>query len=532
MSPALHTFSSAKLRLDSRPAEEVERLRACAVAADESGMTFDLNSPCYRELVGKSAGWNPSMPARGLGDLVAKATSAVGIKPCAECKRRQEKLNRLFRFRRADAEPPPPLESRLAVGITAFLRPRCLERLHASIRARYPKVPIVIADNGDRPASISDPLTTYHTLPFDCGLSAARNHLIDHTETPYLLVLEEDFIFTPETKLEAFADVLDSDPAVGIVGGPLRNPATGVTDDYACDFDVFREVLNIVPARGPWRATMAGTSYRHCHQTFNFLMARRECLADHRWPDGLPLGEHFRYFVDVMKAGKWRVAFTRGCRADHDSASEREGTYGEKRRRASGYFREALRPHGLKSHTSHPALRFGRGQPPQTPDLVILGVGHSGTSVTARMLHALGWRAGDADAEYAESVAVRRLNDQAAAAGHLDALAAVKALESMPRPWCIKDPRFVETLPQWLCVLAPYEPMLVLLEREADAVRASHERRGELSPEGTVRAGRTVEEAQARAREMYDAWPWAKKAVRYEDVAAAAGMFSPPVPAQ
>lgn len=30
---------------------------------------------------------------RGLGDLVASATNAVGIAPCAPCKRRQEWLN-------------------------------------------------------------------------------------------------------------------------------------------------------------------------------------------------------------------------------------------------------------------------------------------------------------------------------------------------------------------------------------------------------------------------------------------------------
>lgn len=32
----------------------------------------------------------------GLGDLVAKATSAVGIKPCAPCQKRQAQLNGMF----------------------------------------------------------------------------------------------------------------------------------------------------------------------------------------------------------------------------------------------------------------------------------------------------------------------------------------------------------------------------------------------------------------------------------------------------
>lgn len=38
---------------------------------------------------------------RGVGDLVSKATSAIGIKPCDDCKKRQAWLNRLFPF--ADA---------------------------------------------------------------------------------------------------------------------------------------------------------------------------------------------------------------------------------------------------------------------------------------------------------------------------------------------------------------------------------------------------------------------------------------------
>lgn len=32
---------------------------------------------------------------RGLGDIVARATKSVGIKPCGKCKERQRKLNKL-----------------------------------------------------------------------------------------------------------------------------------------------------------------------------------------------------------------------------------------------------------------------------------------------------------------------------------------------------------------------------------------------------------------------------------------------------
>jgi hypothetical protein len=58
-----------------------------------------------------------------LGDAIAAATSAVGVRPCGGCKRRQEKLNRASDHsavswsngrRRA---PPPTLPGRLAASL-------------------------------------------------------------------------------------------------------------------------------------------------------------------------------------------------------------------------------------------------------------------------------------------------------------------------------------------------------------------------------------------------------------------------------
>jgi hypothetical protein len=40
--------------------------------------------------------WRSNM--RGAGDLVARATKAVGIQPCAPCEQRRKKLNRWFPF--------------------------------------------------------------------------------------------------------------------------------------------------------------------------------------------------------------------------------------------------------------------------------------------------------------------------------------------------------------------------------------------------------------------------------------------------
>lgn len=58
-----------------------------------------------------------------LGDTIAAATSAVGVRPCGGCKRRQDKLNRAFEptavsgaYGRRGAKPPA-IQVRLAASL-------------------------------------------------------------------------------------------------------------------------------------------------------------------------------------------------------------------------------------------------------------------------------------------------------------------------------------------------------------------------------------------------------------------------------
>lgn len=46
--------------------------------------------------------WTPDQPARGLGDVIAKVTHAVGIKTCGGCKKRQEALNAAVPFKSSE----------------------------------------------------------------------------------------------------------------------------------------------------------------------------------------------------------------------------------------------------------------------------------------------------------------------------------------------------------------------------------------------------------------------------------------------
>lgn len=408
----------------------------------------------------------------------------------------------------------------ITFGITAFERPRHLERLVASIRQHYPSARIVVADNGRQKARLPAAVRVLD-LPFDCGLSRSRNALIDSLETPYLLVLDDDWRFTEETDIRRMLAVLKHDPEVGVVGGAVRG-SEGRISAYSLDIEIFRGTLGVRDSAHRVRVTPTGVPYRLCDIVWNFALFRREMLAEHRWDDRLKVGEHAPYFHQVKLAARWRVACCPSVVVDHDTA-ERHKDYRRYRQRARDFFEEYLRRNGLDDYHRFTPWRF-EDDPEDRPCVVLMGVGHSGTSVAAKMFHAAGWEPADADGEFGESVSVRTLNQQVERRGRLPEKEAIATLESLPRPWAVKDPRFVTTLHHWLPHFARMErpPLLVRIVRDTDRVIHSHLRRDAV---GDV--PHTLEQRLRSCRRQYALWPWSRLTIEYERLGPATGLFAP-----
>jgi hypothetical protein len=224
------------------------------------------------------------------------------------------------------------------------------------------------------------------------------------------------------------------------------------------------------------------------------------------------------------------VAYTPDVVFEH--VPERPKSYLRFRNRKAEFVSLLLSKWGLRSPPDHPmcvepgvAARSVRPMPVHRPDerpnLLVFGVGHSGTTVVTRMLIRLGWNAGPADEEYAEHVSIRELNEIAWRTGRLDRERARELVRQLPAPWVIKDPRFVNTIEQWLHVFEEFRPCLLWLVRDLDEVRRSYRRRGE----GPRVRGKTVEETFRMAEQAYRRWPWTKLRVDYEQVRAAVSVF-------
>ncbi|WP_394828058.1 hypothetical protein [Pendulispora albinea] len=159
-------------------------------------------------------------------------------------------------------------------------------------------------------------------------------------------------------------------------------------------------------------------------------------------------------------------------------------------------------------------------------DVIVFGVGHSGTSLLSKMLHTLGWQSNDADEPFAESVRMRELNGQILATGLTsDIRAAQRAyFQSLERPFALKDPRFVETLPHWISAVHELDekPTLLMITRDREAVIQSYLDRGELVDGQPGTRGRTVSQLLDLAAENYERWPFRKTSLRYERLVEAA----------
>lgn len=149
--------------------------------------------------------------------------------------------------------------------------------------------------------------------------------------------------------------------------------------------------------------------------------------------------------------------------------------------------------------------------------VIVLGVGHSGTSTVACELHRLGFffRGG---MRTCEDSGVVELNERMARTLKLHqrrvdnfseieqfvntnprpsarfAMDASRHISRLPVPFIIKDPRFVWTLHHWTPLFKRL-PMLIHVRRDAGDILKSHVARKEM-----------VTRADVRTRQLWDAW--------------------------
>lgn len=115
----------------------------------------------------------------------------------------------------------PLVVSELTAIIKTFERPKTLKRLIDSIERCYPNLRVIIADDSRTPSFFEGMRTI--ALSYDSGVSLGRQRALEAVETPYVLLLDDDFIFYGKTKLEAALRRMKKNPLIDIMGGEVVN---------------------------------------------------------------------------------------------------------------------------------------------------------------------------------------------------------------------------------------------------------------------------------------------------------------------
>jgi len=167
------------------------------------------------------------------------------------------------------------------------------------------------------------------------------------------------------------------------------------------------------------------------------------------------------------------------------------------------------------------------------PNIIVFGVGHSGTTLLAKMLFALGWNQGEspdaADEDYGEHLKIRQCNRYVLEHKAIPPEAAA-ILRTLKCPWAIKDPRFVITLSSWQPVFASaleQLPVLLWVIKDLEEVAKSHAIRGEMIGDKPGSHNHTVVELWQLAMTHYADWPGPKLRLCYRQIAAATSLFLP-----
>lgn len=249
---------------------------------------------------------------------------------------------------------------KICILIKTFERKGSLIRLLRSLEKAGCRLSILIADDSRCP--YQEEITrhfpsldiTYHTLPFDSGLSAGRNALLEKTTTPFFLLFDDDFAWYKNTDLAAALKTME-EQQLDIGGGTFHNLLSANSIKRLAHI-LLNPVLawqyfNQIPVESPHignfvieedtctlRISNAQPQSQlpcSCDLVNNFFIGRTASIRKMgAWDENLKVGEHEDFFLRAKLNGL-KTAFLPGFIIKHYPVADKN--YLAYRRRAVEY---------------------------------------------------------------------------------------------------------------------------------------------------------------------------------------------------
>lgn len=206
----------------------------------------------------------------------------------------------------------------VTVIMKTFHRPRTATRAVEHLRRWYPEIRLLVADDSREDLAFHHPLAEVVRLPFDSGVSAGRNALLERVETEFFLLMDDDNWFSRHTRLDRMLRILERerfDILAGLVWFrrhtermfPRRR-----LNDFFMNLELEDGTFRMLPGHREKTRT-----YRVCDLVENFYVARTARVREMGgWDGRLKISEHADFFLRAKRAGL-KVGYTPLSSVDH-----------------------------------------------------------------------------------------------------------------------------------------------------------------------------------------------------------------------
>ena len=218
---------------------------------------------------------------------------------------------------------------RVALGIVTIERPHAVARLVRSARRLWPDIPIHVADQSANIDAMRDFYSAQRVnvvrMPFDAGLAASRNALVDAADEEFLFLCDDDFVLGAETRIEQAIAVLETTPPISrlsAVACTIWMSAASVCVIGKCtSYDARHRTFTAIPIYNyaPIVRTVAGVTIFMCDAVLNFCVLRRSIFCERvRWDDVIKInGEHEDFYLNLELNRDWKVGYVPSLAALH-----------------------------------------------------------------------------------------------------------------------------------------------------------------------------------------------------------------------
>ena len=221
---------------------------------------------------------------------------------------------------------------KIAIIIHTFLRDNMIDRCIHSIKEYCNNYRIYISDAGFMTPGKKEWYDSLEKeghkvilLPYDSNWTVGRNKLVKLVKEKYVLYVDDDFIFSKDTKIKNLLEMLKKNKDVGIVGGKVRIKER-----------ILQYSFKLKGKKGNIKYCLISNEKNnnfYCDIIANFWLAKAEIFkSGAKWDSELNIGGgHSDFFINLKFNTKWKLMYSNDCTIDH--LHIRDEKYGKKRLR-------------------------------------------------------------------------------------------------------------------------------------------------------------------------------------------------------